>query len=203
MSKEYLAGAFRDGCLTVQYQIKIKQKCRAWLSDIIVPMLNEEFGLALTERAIYPQNDANERYYLAFKRKKVWLQLKELFEMPASKAGVWNTPTFLKTDNALLQDYIRGFFDAEGGVPRTIAGSKLYVSFTQKNMEPLEFIRDKLESVFGIKCGGLRISDKKSNVWQFRITKKESIARFADRISSWHPDKSARLRLMFKEIMTP
>ncbi|WXG42912.1 MAG: hypothetical protein WED04_02330 [Promethearchaeati archaeon SRVP18_Atabeyarchaeia-1] len=78
----YLAGTFRDGCISTQWQIKIKQKSRQYLLNKIIPILNQESNLHLTERAVYLQADANRRFYVAFKRKKAWGQLRKTFSIP-------------------------------------------------------------------------------------------------------------------------
>ena len=65
----YLLGAFRDGCLTTQYTIKFKQKNRQWLSDVLLPISETEFGIK--QKSIWEQKDRATRYYFAFKNKKL------------------------------------------------------------------------------------------------------------------------------------
>jgi intein-encoded DNA endonuclease-like protein len=185
----YLAGAFRDGCISTQWQIKIKQKSRKYLLNKIIPTLNQEFDLDLTERALYLQADANRRFYVAFKKKKTWEQLRKVFSIPPDSA-TWGTPPFVKKlEKNLLRFYIQGFFDAEGGVPRNPMNSKLYITFTQRNRESLEFLKEKLHSKWGIVSGKLRISDSKSLCWRFTITGLGSIKRFITEIGTEHPSK--------------
>ena len=115
--------------------------------------------------------------------------MKKLFGVPED-TRFWETSLFVRNiDNALLRLYIRGFFDAEGGIPRRPLGSKLYISFTQRNYESLSFIKEKLESEWSIKSGKLRISDVKSHSWRFTITGKRAIKSFITEIGTFHPYK--------------
>jgi hypothetical protein len=54
MQKEalYLAGALRDGSISTQYQIKVKQKLKKWLEETIIPAMNKAFDLNLNKSAI-------------------------------------------------------------------------------------------------------------------------------------------------------
>ena len=91
----YLAGALRDGSISTQFQIKVKQKSREWIEQVIIPAFNKVFDLTLTTRAIYVQQDKYLRYYLLFKNKRVWNILKEKFEM-CNNQKFWETPSFVK-----------------------------------------------------------------------------------------------------------
>ncbi len=193
----YLAGALRDGSISVQNQIKVKQKSRLWLSLVVIPAFNKVFGLSLTERAIYLQDeDKNLRYYLLFKSKNVWKVLQEIFEMPRNQT-FWQTPKFVKrAPNSLVKYYIQGFVDAEGGTPRkVIVGSKLYLHISQKNREALEFLKVKLQE-FKVKSGKVCLSDRKSNTLRISITGKQSMLNYIKTIGTQHPDKAERFKAM-------
>lgn len=186
----YLAGAFRDGCLSTQWQIKIKQKSKDYLLTKIIPILNQEFSLNLTKSVVHLQADANKRFYIAFKRKTVWKTVRKRFKIPLD-SRLWETPPFVKKlDKALLRFYVRGFFDAEGGVPRNPMSSKLYISFTQRNRESLKFLNTKLHSQWNIVSGKLRVSDSKSRCWRLTITGLDSIKRFITEVGTDHPYKA-------------
>ncbi len=194
MQKEafYLAGALRDGSISTQYQIKVKQKSKKWLEEIIIPAMNKTFNLNLSKKAIYTQDeDGNVRYYLLFKNKRAWNILRNKFEMPHNQS-YWETPCFVKQAKPqMLKHYIQGFCDAEGGVVskrKVMAGSKIYLNFTQKNEETLEFIKKALMN-FRIKTGSIVVSDKKSKSLRIWITEKRSILRFIQEIGTKHPDK--------------
>ncbi|MBI2589948.1 hypothetical protein HYW32_02925 [Candidatus Berkelbacteria bacterium] len=85
--------------------------------------------------------------------------------------------------------YIRGFFDAEGGLPKN-ATSRFYLQFVQKNRRKLDIIRSTLEEL-DIPCGALHIPSKRvdPNYWRFFVSTR-SHRKFADVIGSWHPRKS-------------
>jgi intein-encoded DNA endonuclease-like protein len=192
----YLAGSFRDGCLSTQGQIKIKQKSRGYLVNKIIPILNREFDLDLTSRAVFSQLDENKRFYIAFKNVKVWNQIRKLFKIPHD-SRLWKIPPFVKRlDRNLLRFYIQGFFDAEGGCPRNPMKSKLYISFTQRNRESIEFLRKRLCSEWRIESDRLRVSDHISHCWRFTITSRDSIRRFITDIGTEHPSKKKRFHIM-------
>ncbi len=91
-------------------------------------------------------------------------------------------------------DYIRGYFDAEGGVARD-PKIRYYLYFAQKNLKDLDQVKEYLEE-FGIKCGSIHNPSKRAdpNYWRFFISVK-SYEEFAEIIGSWHPVKSRFLRM--------
>jgi hypothetical protein len=93
--------------------------------------------------------------------------------------------------------YIRGYFDAEGGMPKSNS-SFLYFQFSQKDKSDLFEVKHWLEEV-GIKCGAIHNPSKKvdSEYWRFfvsRISHKD----FMQIISSWHPRKKKQMELRMK-----
>lgn len=196
----YVLGALRDGCLTSQYSIKFKQKNREWLSEIIIPKLNSEFGLNLDEGRIYEQNDVTTRYYIAFKSKRVHEILSSLLE---SSEGTVPDIFELMTKQQKIA-FVRGFWDADGGCPRYPENSsKQYLNFTQKDPVVLQEIADFL-SQEGISCGEIRSNEKKSSgdIHRFSIVAKQSVLDFIEKIGSEHPEKSERILLMKELIST-
>ncbi|MCL4415316.1 MAG: LAGLIDADG family homing endonuclease, partial [Actinobacteria bacterium] len=91
-------------------------------------------------------------------------------------------------------DYIRGYFDAEGGISRN-PKVRYYIYFAQKNLEDLKQLKEYLMDL-GIKCGAIHNPSKKadSNYWRFFISIK-SYEKFAQLIGSSHPIKSHSLRM--------
>jgi intein-encoded DNA endonuclease-like protein len=91
-------------------------------------------------------------------------------------------------------DYIRGYFDAEGGMAKDLK-VRFYLYFCQKNKNSLKEVKKYL-SEFGIKSGVIHNPSKKidSDYWRFFISAK-SYRDFASIISSNHPDKIAILRM--------
>lgn len=106
--------------------------------------------------------------------------------------------SFLNNFNIVSQqdkiDYIRGYFDAEGGVSKD-PNVRYYLYFAQKNLKDLKQVKKFIEE-FGIICG--RIHNPSKNVdpgyWRFFISIK-SCKEFARVIGSWHPIKSRFLRM--------
>lgn len=92
-------------------------------------------------------------------------------------------------------DYIRGYFDAEGGVPLN-SKAEPYFYFAQKNRRDLKELRQLLVQL-GINCG--RFHNPSCQVapayWRFYVNRK-SIPRFVAIIGSWHPRKCRLLERM-------
>jgi hypothetical protein len=86
--------------------------------------------------------------------------------------------------------YVRGFFDAEGGLPRDIR-ARFYIQFVQKDRPALAVVREILES-WEISCGRLHnpSSTVDPDLWRFYV-RATSHQRFLRVVGSWHPRKSA------------
>lgn len=86
--------------------------------------------------------------------------------------------------------YVRGFFDAEGGIPRDV-GSRFYVQFVQKDRRMLSVVREILIS-WGIGCGKLHNPSVRvdPDYWRFYVLAR-SHQRFLQLVGSWHPRKKA------------
>ena len=84
--------------------------------------------------------------------------------------------------------YARGYFDAEGGLPRG-RGARLYVQLVQKNRASLEILTAILEAA-GITCGRLHVPSIRADpdLWRFYV-RASSQRRFMEVVSSWHPRK--------------
>ncbi len=90
--------------------------------------------------------------------------------------------------------FIRGYFDAEGGIPRGSA-QRFYVQFTQKDKHDLKRVRDHLEQL-GIQCGVIHNPSVRADpdYWRFYVLS-GSHKDFIERVRSWHPRKRALLQL--------
>ena len=141
----YLVGALRDGCLTTQNTIKIKQKSREWLTKVLIPLFSEVFDRSFRNN-VYFQKGKYPCWYLAFKDKRIWLTLKRFSKrLPKTKRE--------------QRYYVMGFWDADGGCPKDpLNARKLYIKFTQKDRISLMKIKEVLEN-FGIRTGSVRISE--------------------------------------------
>jgi hypothetical protein len=91
-------------------------------------------------------------------------------------------------------DYIRGYFDAEGGIAKS-KKVHYYIYFCQKDKQDLMKVKCYLEEL-GIKCGVMHNPSKKAdkNYWRFYILS-NSWKNFYLKIGSWHPDKVRYLRM--------
>ncbi len=91
-------------------------------------------------------------------------------------------------------DYIRGYFDTDGGVAKSNK-VRFYIYFCQKNFKDLSQVRDYLME-FKIDCGVIHNPSKKvdPNYWRFYV-KARSYLDFVNKIGSWHPEKARYLRM--------
>ena len=89
--------------------------------------------------------------------------------------------------------YIRGFFDAEGGIPHK-KSNRFYIQFVQKDKNKLEMISACLLKL-GIESGKVHTPSKKIDpeYWRFYIRAK-SYKDFCKIIYSWHSVKSTILQ---------
>jgi hypothetical protein len=93
--------------------------------------------------------------------------------------------------------YSRGYFDAEGGMPRN-SSHFLYFQFSQKDKDDLTEVWKCLTNL-GIKCGTVHNPSKKvdDNYWRFFVSR-TSHWKFMSRINSWHPRKAKQMELRMK-----
>lgn len=93
--------------------------------------------------------------------------------------------------------YIRGYFDAEGGMPKSNR-SFLYFQFCQKDKIDLQEVKKYLEEI-NIICGKIHNPSKNvdPNYWRFFVSR-VSHSRFMELIGSWHPRKAKQIELRMK-----
>ncbi|MFQ5908475.1 MAG: LAGLIDADG family homing endonuclease [Thermoplasmata archaeon] len=89
-------------------------------------------------------------------------------------------------------DYVRGYFDAEGGVSSDARSP--YVYFAQKDRKDLEELRGFLISL-GLKVGRIHNPSQRvdPDYWRFCLGRR-SLRRFVELVGSWHPRKSKLLQ---------
>ena len=168
MTKAYLLGALHDGTVR-KLTYRIVQKDQEYIEFLIKEIKN------LGQKAwMYKEGKTRNLYVAEFSRSF----LKD----------------FVIESNQDKIDYIRGYFDAEGGVSRD-PKVRYYLYFAQKNLKDLMQIKIWLEEL-GIKCGSIHNPSKKvdPDYWRFFISVK-SYEKFAQLISSWHPIKGKFLRM--------
>ena len=176
----YLLGALRDASFDIRnsknYELKIYQNYTPWLFAI-EDILSTNFGC----------HCRIQNSMLRANGKEVMNELLSVSNFQSPQEN-WGTPEILKDANAdEIWWYVSGFWDAEGGVPYSKKWS--YTSFDQKSKNALEFVRSFLVSE-NLRPTNLTYTGK---VWQFRITRKEHLKIFSNRIHSLHEEKFERL----------
>jgi intein/homing endonuclease len=85
--------------------------------------------------------------------------------------------------------YIRGFFDAEGGIPRSLASNR-YIQLVQKDKQKIIMLKDWLTDL-DIASGKIHNPSKRvdPNYWRIFVSR-HSISDFVSKIGSWHPRKA-------------
>jgi LAGLIDADG-like domain len=85
-------------------------------------------------------------------------------------------------------DYVRGFFDAEGGMPASIKG-RLYLQFAQRDLPRIRGVHRLLVSD-GMSCGKIHNPSQRADpdYWRFYV-RANSHERFLRLVGSWHPRK--------------
>ena len=195
MDKEfaYLLGAFRDASIHSYKDGKdcefiILQKEKWWLQSVVAPYLEK----LLKRKLKVSEKLFSGVYRIRFRSKQLFSLLIGKYNFPYSgKQAFWN-PVI---DKEFVIDYLRGFFDAEGGV--FIKGKNIRVDFYQSwhdenSCPPLEAIRKYLINL-GIKCGSVR-KRKPNQIQNFpryvlSISNKRGVLEFARVVGSYHPNK--------------
>lgn len=163
----YLDGASRDGCYNRSHRTwRISQRERSWLLSI---------------QALLQTVGARSWIYREGSR-SVWA-LETSFCLRTS-------PTHASREWA--RGFARGYFDAEGGIPRD-PSSRFYIQFVQRDLEDLLKVRaslDRFEIITGrVHNPSVRVD---ADYWRFYVAAGSHRA-FAQRISSWHPRKRPTL----------
>ena len=173
----YILGCLHDGTLNKKKRYRISQKGKEWL----------EFLQKLLKMCGY-----NSWIYKEGRERKVYV-LETLadfldFRFDAEKK--------LKREDEKAA-YVRGFFDAEGGIPHSPT-AKFYIQLSQKNRKDLLQIKAMLADL-GIKTGEIHNPSKRvdPNYWRMYVAK-SSHRKFLEKIGTWHPRKIAILRRRVK-----
>ncbi len=166
--KAYLLGALHDGTYNRFHKtFRFSQKGKAWLR--ILQSLLRRTGNASW---IYREGKMRNVFPL---------------ETTASFLDIHFDPLALKSSRERIA-YVRGYFDAEGGMPHN-SRAPFYIQICQKNLEELHKVRNFLENT-GIKCGVIHNPSKNidPNYWRFYI-RSMSHQDFFRTVSSWHERK--------------
>jgi hypothetical protein len=166
----YLFGAMHDGTIRhSDHRYRIAQKGTEWL--LVIQRLLESVHY---KSWIYQEGKTRNVYIL----ESVAPIFRESFD-----------PYQLRTD-AEKVNYIRGFFDAEGGIPQSLQPKK-YIQLVQKDYQKIQLMKDLLNG-FNIATGKIHNPSKNVDPDYWRIfVSLPSIPQFVKTINSWHPRKNA------------
>lgn len=167
----YLQGALHDASLNKGKRFRFTQKERAWLV-----LLQEMFRVLGYKAWIY--REGNRSVY-TLETLAVFLDF--VFD-----------PLTLETDRERIS-YIRGFFDAEGGVPH-IRSAKFYIQLVQKDRVKIEKLVRMLD-MLGIYTGKVHNPSVRVDPDYWRVyVRWRSHKDFAKLIGSLHPIKQKIFR---------
>ncbi len=168
VTEAYLLGALHDGTYNVRRKThRFSQADVRWLE--LLQKCLEDLGY---RSWIYKEGRYRTVYVL---------------ETSAKFLSIEFDPKYLISDKEKVA-YIRGFFDAEGGLPKN-PKARFYIQLVQKNQPKLDWIRSTLTNM-GISCGVIHIPSKRIDPDYFRFfIATRSHEAFGRKIGSWHPRK--------------
>lgn len=166
----YIFGAMHDGTIRhSDHRYRIAQKGTEWL--LVIQRLLASAGY---KSWIYQEGKTRSVYIL----ESVAPIFRESFD-----------PYRLRTVIEKV-NYVRGFFDAEGGIPQSLT-SKKYIQLVQKDYRKIQLIKDFLKES-DIATGKIHNPSKQVDPDYWRIfVSLPSIPRFVNIVGSWHPRKRA------------
>jgi hypothetical protein len=178
----YLQGALKDGTRNDLHKtFRFGQSDRRWLE-----FLRDLLGVLGRRGWIY--KEGRERNFWVLETTAPFLSTKFVAD------------DLVGTDQGL--DYVRGYFDAEGGMPKT-PSSRLYLYYGQKDRKSLETVMGILSS-WSIEVGRIHNPSQAADpdYWRFYI-RAASHQRFMSLVGSWHPRKRALIETRMKIWSTP
>ena len=208
MNKEmaYLLGALRDGCFTKNesnhiYRVRIYQKNKEWI-ELLGGIAENLFG----KKPTISIDSRDEVWNLMLNSREIYEKLVNVSDYTGSQK-TWNIPReVLVSPSEIQKEFIKGFFDSEGGVPHVengmVEGKNIVVHFTQSNEKCLEELKDMIQSL-GIKtgkvCGPYYKKGYSDPFFRVKIHGRKEVAKFAHVIGSLHPEKQRRLLILGKD----
>lgn len=181
----YLLGALGDGCLVHrqkkgEYCIEYEQKVESWLANSILPRIERLYGK-------HPR--VTQRVSKLFRLR---LYSKTAFE--EFSYALQHLSLLLNEPASVKAQFIRGFFDAEGSVPKHLPGTSCRIEIYQKDRSKLELIARMLEVDFQISVGKITNS---RDIGQLILYGRGKAELFDNLIGSEHPLKSRALHALF------
>ena len=176
--KAYLLGALHDGTFSSNKRFRISQKGIKWLK-----VLQKLFSRIGYNSWIYKEGSNRDVYVL---------------ETLADFLDFKFNPLRL-TENQEKANYIKGFFDAEGGIPKN-KKARFYIQLTQKDKKKIEKLKNLLNAL-EIQTGKIHNPSWKVDPDYWRIYVLAGWQkRFITKIGSWHPRKIRTLNQRFKNL---
>lgn len=171
----YLHGAMHDASLNKGKRIRFAQKNKQWLETI---------------QQLLKRINCNSWIYKEGRNRNVYV----LETLCADLDFAFN-PCCLNTIKEKIS-YVRGFFDAEGGIP--LNDGRFYIQLVQKNFEKMAYLKNFLESI-NIGCGKIHNPSRKvdPDYWRIFIRAKDH-QKFVKTVSSYHPAKMEIFRARMK-----
>lgn len=168
--KAYLFGAMHDGTIRrSDNRYRIAQKGTEWLKVIQMMLMSINY-----RSWIYQEGKTRQVFIL----ESVAPIFREHFD------------PFKLVVKEEKKAYIRGFFDAEGGIPKSLT-SKRYIQLTQKDHGKIELLKNLLTQL-GIETGKIHNPSIRVDPDYWRVfVSRQSISTFVSKIGSWHPRKAA------------
>ncbi len=165
--RAYLLGTLHDGTLSSNGRIRISQNGTDWLRIL------QKFLTQLGYKSWIYREGSNRNVYV--------------LETLADFLDFKFNPLKLASEETKI-GYIRGFFDAEGGIPRN-QQARFYIQLTQNNKKKLKKLKIILDSL-RIKTGKIHNPSKSvdPDYWRMYVLS-DSMQLFVTKIGSWHPRK--------------
>lgn len=171
----YLNGAIHDATLNKGKRIRFAQKEVLWLEKL---------------KGLLKFCGYNSWIYKEGKKRNV-----HVLETLCKELNFNVNPTLLATPEGKTA-YLRGFFDAEGGIPHK--AGRFYIQLVQKNYEKIAAIKKTLLDL-GIASGRIHNPSKRVDPDYWRIFIPVGHHKlFAEKINSWHPVKARILEERMK-----
>lgn len=168
ITKAYLLGSLHDSTKT-KYTYRICQKSFAYIKFIAAGVKN--LG---AKSWVYKEGKDRHLYIAEFSKRLL------------NKICI--------TSDVDKIDYIRGYFDTEGGIPRD-RQARYYIYFAQKNHDDLKTLRSYLIDL-GFDCGEIHNPSVKVDPLYFRFyVLHKCLDKFGTVIGSFHPEKRKCLRM--------
>jgi hypothetical protein len=168
-SRAYLLGALHDATISNRHRtVRFGQSDARWLE--VLRVLLEKLG-----QNSWVYREGRSRNFWVLETSDRWLEGGEPLISEEEKLA-----------------YARGYFDTEGGIPRS-PGARFYIQFVQKDHSDLSELRDHLMGM-GIACGKLHVPSARQapDLWRFYV-RARSHRTFVERVGSWHPRKRNQL----------